>query len=279
MTEEAQATEVVDQEATAEVPAQEEQSAKEPEFDPKKRYDVNDDPRLLVEKIKYKDRQVKASDARNKLYWDAIQKLNERLDQFETKTTQSEYSQSENVLLTQLQEARDNGDIAKETKLLGELVDLRVQQKIEKEKPAKQAKIDPEIQALVGDPDVQTIAERMHEKDASGELLRPWMNQNHPKYNYVEAQLNSILVRQETEQGWYDMDKALDELDQIMMKPTKSAKPAPKPGPDPMGGSNLTNSQQRAKMKLSPQEEAMAYKLGLTPDAYLNGKRRTGQIK
>jgi hypothetical protein len=120
----------------------------------------------------------------------------------------------------------------------------------------------------------------MNERGKDGELVRPWMQTNHPKYNYVQAQLSAIEARHMSDYGDLNVVEALDELDKMLMpakaKSTQSS--APRKGIDPMGGSNLTKNQQRAKMKLSPQEEAIAYKLGLTPDAYLSGKRRTGQI-
>ena len=270
------------EEIVTETQQQEEPVQEEAVFDPKKRYDVGDDPKFLVEKIKYENRQKKASDARNKMYWDMIQKQQERLDALEARTQESDLSSAKTAILQKIQEARELGETDKEAKLLEELVELKVQDKL---KPAKKQDLPPEVKRAMNDPDFSGIVERMNERDERGNLARPWMHQGHPKFEYAQAQANLIEAEMIEETGDFNLEEALDRLDQVMsqkLNPQKQQKTAPSRGPDPMAGGNLTNTKQRATIKLSPEEEFIAQRLGIAPDKYLASKQKlqaAGKLK
>ena len=128
-----------------------------------------------------------------------------------------------------------------------------------------------------------TVVDRMNERDDNGQYIRPWMQTNHKDFKFAEAQANLIEAKMVSERGYFDLEEALDELDAVMRNRTAVVKqPAPKRGPDPLSGSNLTNTQQKAKMKLSPEEERIAHLLGIKPENYLASKQKlqsAGKLK
>ena len=134
---EQQNEEVVDtQEQTQEAPAN--QDTQE-EFDPKSRVDFNPEQQRKFNDL-YK--QVKMSDARNKMLADMNQKALDKIDELEKRFSQTDHAEAERILTSRLKEARESGDEDKADKIFQELIDFKVDSRLNKKQPEKPKPVD-----------------------------------------------------------------------------------------------------------------------------------------
>jgi hypothetical protein len=232
------------------------------EFDPKERVDITD-PKV---QRKFNDvyKQMKMSDARNKMLADMNQKALDKIAELESRFSQTDHAEAERILTSRLKEARDSGDEDRADKILQEIIDFRVDSKIKGSQPKQPVKSE------IIDPDVQTVVAFAQETDTRGNLLRPWISENHPQHQNAMKMAGAIAVSVNAEFGYTDIGEVMRRMDDAM-KP-KAAPQGNSRAPDPMRG-NLTNKPAQGKIKLSSQELAAAEKLGVKPEDYLKWKR------
>lgn len=257
---EQQNEEVVDtQEQTQEAPAN--QDTQE-EFDPKSRVDFNPEQQRKFNDL-YK--QVKMSDARNKMLADMNQKALDKIDELEKRFSQTDHAEAERILTSRLKEARESGDEDKADRIMQEIIDFRVDSKLKTKAPVNTV-MQPSAEDIEN---ARTVVRFAQETDASGNLLRPWIDSRHPQYTNAMKMAGAIAVSVDSEFGYVDIPEVMRRMDEAMKpKPTQQGNSR---APDPMRG-NLTNGSSKGKMKLSPQELAAAQKLGVKPEDYLKWK-------
>lgn len=255
----AEATQNAEPEVEIEIEdTQPEETEVEAEFDPKERVEFT----TPEQQKKFNDvyKQMKMSDNRNKLLSDALKEQDARLTEFEKRFNQTDHAEAERILTNRLKEARAEGDEEKEIKILNELVDFRADSKINQ----RVAKQKPTAEPIQADPEVRYVLELAEEKDATGNLVRPWLDASNPQYRSAAIQAEIIGQRMLAETGEIDIPSVMTELDKAMAKRTTSR---PRQA-DPMSG-NLTNNRSAPKLKLSPDQAAICEKLGIKPEAYL----------
>lgn len=233
----------------------------EQEFDPKQRVEFS----TPEQQKKFNDlyKQVKMSDARNRMQQDMLQKAMDKLGEFEKRFSQTDHAEAERILNTRLKEARDSGDEEKADQILQEIIDFRVDSKLNGKKEEK-PKVDP-----MADPDVRTVVQFAQETDDSGRPLRPWIDATHPQHANAMKLAGAVAMDVNAEYGYVDIGEVFRRMDEGMKR--KAAPQGNSRAPDPMRG-NLTNNNNKGKIKLSPQELAIANKLGVKPEEYLKWK-------
>lgn len=207
---------------------------------------------------------MKMSDARNRMLADMNNKALEKINELESRFQQTDHAEAERILTSRLKEARDAGDENKADSILKEIikfnVDKELKEKVEKPKPV----------TTIDDPDVQAVVSFAQETDVRGNLLRPWISDNHPAHKNAMKLAGAIAIEVNADLGYVDVGEVMRRMDDAM-----KSKPKPMQGntraPDPMRG-NLTNTPPKSKMKLSSQELAIAQKLGVKPEDYLKWK-------
>lgn len=240
----------------------EQPEAQEEEFDPKERVEISD-PKV---KRKFNDiyKQMKMSDARNRMLTDMNQKALDKITELESRFQQTDHAEAEKILTSRLKEARESGDEAKADTIFKEIIKFNV------DKELKEKIVPPKPITRVDDPDVRAVVSFAQETDTNGNLLRPWIADNHPAHNNAMKLAGALAMEVNAELGYVDVGEVMTRMDGAM-----KAKPKPVAGnsraPDPMRG-NLTNPPPRGKMKLSSQELAVAQKLGVKPEDYLKWK-------
>lgn len=258
-----EAEEISQDNAPKDSPEVEELEQKQEEFDPKERVEFT----TPEQQKKFNDvyKQMKMSDARNKMQSDMLAKAMDKISDLESRFKQTDHAEAERILTARLKEARDAGDEDKADKILQEIIDFRVDSKIKgKEEKPKHAPV-------IDDADVQTVVSFAQETDVRGNLLRPWISQDHPQHTNAMKLAQATALSVNADLGYVDVGEVMRRMDDAM-------KPKPKPAQgnsraaDPMRG-NLTNTPPKGKMKLSPQELAAAQKLGVKPEDYLKWKR------
>jgi len=254
---EAQQTEVSEQ-PEAEVQEQTE------EFDPRQRVEFS----TPEQQKKFNDiyKQVKMSDARNKMQSDMLAKAMEKITELESRFSQTDQAEAERILTSRLKEARDSGDEDKADRILQEIIDFRVDSKIRTATAPKVQAVNPENDAAV-----QTVVQFARETDDSGAPIRPWIADNHPKHNEAMKLAGAVAMQVHAELGYTDIGEVFRRMDDAM-KPKAKPPQGNSRAPDPMRG-NLTNRPAQGKIKLSSQELAAAQKLGVKPEDYLKWKR------
>lgn len=242
------------------------------EFDPKERVEITD-PKV---QRKFNDiyKQMKMSDARNKLLLDMNQKALSELDELRSRFQQTDHAEAERILTSRLKEARDSGDEEKADKILQEIIDFRVDSKIK-------AKID-QPKPIARDPsdeaDARMVVQYAQETDARGNLLRPWIDDRHPDHANAMKLVAAKALEVNAELGRVDIGEVMIRMDEAM-KPKARAQQGNSRAPDPMRG-NLTNTPPRGKMKLSSGEMEALNKLNrslpsnqqIKPEDYLKWK-------
>lgn len=255
--------EAVESEAVETTESNEQQAPEQDDFDPKERVEISD-PKVLR---KFNDiyKQMKMSDARNKMLNDMNQKALEKISELESRFQQTDHAEAERILTSRLKEARDAGDEDKADKILQEIIDFRVDSKLKGQKVEK-----PQPKPVMDDPDVQAVVHFAQETDIHGNPLRPWIDARHPAHANAMKLAGAVAIEVNAELGYLDVAEVMKRMDDAM-----KAKPKPQGNnraPDPMRG-NLTNNTAKGKMKLSPQELVAAQKLGVKPEDYLKYKR------
>ncbi len=220
-------------------------------------------------------KQMKMSDARNQMQLDLLQKQQKRLDEVESRFKQTDTAEVERILLTKIKSARDSGDDAAEFAAQSELVDFRVDKKI-----SEKINAQPQPQYTQESPDVKYVSDTINEVDSSGNLVRPWMQNDSPDQAIALNALEQIKGKYIGDP--YALPKTLAELDNFMRSRMTPKTPPNNPqvrAPNPMQGSNLTNNKQKTTIKMTVAELSIAKKLGVDPKAYaasrdrINGKK------
>lgn len=246
-------------------PAEQDQSEDEGQEEKPKKEWVEFTPE---QQAKFNDvyKQVKMSDARNQMLTKMLEEQQKQLDDLKGRFSQTDQAEVERVLKTRLQEAREEGDVDKEFKIMGEINEFLSSQKSKQAEKTKETKQD-----IPDDPETRYVVALAQETDDSGQPLRPWLSDKHPRYKSMLTQATIIAAELEAEGETADITKVMKRLDERMNK-----KPNPR-SPDPMGG-NLTTSKNsnNIKPKLSAQEKAIAAKLGMSEADYLDGKLNYG---
>lgn len=209
-------------------------------------------------------KQVKMSDSRNQLYWDMIQRQQEQLEELQGRFQQTDSAEVERTLQNRLQDARDEGDIAKENRVLQELIDYRVQKATAKPQAPK-----PTLAQL--DPEAQQVVQMAQQTDSRGNLLHGWISADHPKHNTAVKMAAIMATQMNAEEGYIDIPTIIEKVTESMTKQTAPA--GNRRAPDPMSGSNLTKNPSKGKIRLSSQEMAIAQKLGVKPEDYAKWKK------
>lgn len=235
------------------------------DFDPKKDKVEFSTPEQLA-RFKAIEAQRNASDQRNKMYWDLIQKQQERLDALEGRLSQEDHAIAEKTILEKLQKANDEGDTAEIAKAVDELVKFRTTAEKKPEKTTQKVNDIP----LEQTPDFQYVAELASETDEKGQPLRPWLLEAGDNPQIVQrAEEIAREIASKNPSDPYIVAKVMQQLDKEYTKP--KARPQTRV-PDPMQGSNLTQQQQRGGIKLTDAEREIARKLGVDPKRYFERK-------
>lgn len=210
-------------------------------------------------------KQVKMSDARNQMKDQMLEKAMAKIEELEKRFSQTDQAEAEKILKTRLQEARDEGDMDKEFKILDEIMDFRRSQK-EQPKTKEQPKVE-----IPDDPETRYVVGLAQETDERGQPLRPWLVETHPRYKTMLTQATIIANEMELEGKEFSLPQLMKTLDERMNKKPNTR------SPDPMGA-NLTSNKNanNIKPKLSNAEKAIAAKLGMSEADYLDGKLTYG---
>jgi len=247
---------------TVEDPSQEEG------FDPRKHVEFSTPDQQKKFNDVYK--QMRMSDNRNKMLTSMLEKAVGEIDELKARFSQTDHAEAERILNTRLKEARDAGDETKADQIMQEIIDFRVKGEVQKLQPKDQ----PKLEDVENSPDVMAVVSYAQETDNSGNLLRPWISDKHPQHANAMKMASIVAMQVNADLGYVDIPEVMKRMDEAM-KP-KAKTPQPQQGstraPDPMRG-NLTNTPPKGKMKLSPQELAIAQKLGVKPEAYLKWKQ------
>lgn len=239
-------------------------------FDSKKRVDFS----TPEQQKKFNDiyKQVKMSDARNKMLMDAIERQNQVIDELQGRFSQTDHAEAEKVLNSRLREARDSGDEEKADKILQEIIDFRTEAKIKQLSRPKEQKPKQDY-----DPDVQAVVSFAQETDNSGNLLRPWIAETHPQHQNAMKVASAVALAVNAEYGYVDIPEVMKRMDEAMRpKPRQQSNSR---SPDPMRG-NLTTQQTRSKVSVSSKESEILAKLNaylpsdrqIKPEGYLKWK-------
>lgn len=231
-----------------------------------------DDP-AIQKRINNLYKQVKMSDSRNQMKDEMLEKAMQRIEELESRFAKTDEAQAETLLMERLREARDEGDDDSYDKIQQELIDFRANKIIE-QKLAKQQK-----QPIVNyDAEAKYVTEMAMETLPNGDLARPWLHPDHPKYNDVIGRAAQLAVEYDGNDP-YMVNKIMTQIDKEMAGNAMTQKKnTNNRAPDPMQGTNLTNNSTRSKIKLSKEEVAMAKKLGMSPEKYAQGKKMTGLV-
>ncbi len=232
------------------------------------------------EKFNYMYKQTKMSDARNQMLTDLLQRQQTQLDDLKGRFSKTDAADAENTLINKIMAARDAGDHVGEITATKEMVEFLADQKISEKVnvPPK----NPASQAQAESPDAQYVISLMSEVDGSGQPVRPYLHEGDPNFQNALNTLESIKNKYVGDP--YALPKALSELDSIMRQKMNQAPPnQPRPvqarAPNPLQGSNLTNQQPQAKIKMTRAELDIAKKLGVDPKRYaakrdeINGRK------
>lgn len=241
----------------------------EKEFDPSKRVEIKDPE--VQRKFNHLYKQVKMSDQRNQLKDQMLEKAMAKIDDLESRWSKTDHAEAEKMLMARYKEAKESGDDDKELKILNELIEFKADQKLQKTKQEKPAEpVKPQGLDALGE-DGKYVYSLATETNDAGELVRPWLNEEHPRYRNALKHATLIASELEADTGDVDIADLMDRLDQQMNKKEPPKVQPNKRALDPMR-SNLTNKDTRGKIKISADEAAVAKKLGVSLEEYVKWK-------
>lgn len=268
---EIEVTEDTSVEDSSETETSQEESDDTDGFDPKERVEISD-PKVRM-KFNHLYKQMKMSDKRNTLYWDLIQKQQQELENIKSRFEQTDQADAEKILRTKLKEARDIGDDEAADKIMEDIVDFRLEKKLQEKLPKITKPVKPEIPEQFNTPEGQELLSFAYETNESGELAHGWMDSAHPQHQ--RALKLTALYRDEVEKelGEVDVTEVLKRVSANINKPVKQVtKPlGNNRAPDPLGR-GLTNNSGKGKLNLSSEEMAICKKLGVNPEEYRKWK-------
>lgn len=205
-------------------------------------------------------KQMKMSDQRNAMLTDILTEQQRQLDELRARNLQSDSANAEQMLMAKIKAARETGNEDAEFKAIGELADFRAEQKIRKVNATQQQAQQQTAQLETRE--AQYVDSLMRETDASGNLIRPWLNPQGPDFNNTINQLQTIAKKYYGDP--FALQKSMAELDVIMSQKKEPPKPhvtTNTRAPNPMAGGNLTNGNPRGTIKMTRAEMDIINKL------------------
>lgn len=215
-------------------------------------------------------RDLKKSDQRNQMLTDFLQEQQRQIDELRSATQeikaekiQLDQVEAEKLLMSKIRTARDEGDMDAYDAAYVELTEFRASkaaQKIIDQKVNELSQKDSTVDAG----HARYIASLMEERGASGEFVRPWLQETHPEFTDTIQQLAVIAYKYNGDPN--QLQKSLSELDRIkgaQMKkdePPKTAQTQQR-APNPLQGSNLTNQKPKGTIKMTRAEQTILNKL------------------
>jgi hypothetical protein len=205
---------------------------------------------------------------------EATARLQNRLDEAEKRDAVAD-------LKSQLRTARDQGDDDAVEKLQDKLTEIMVEAKLEKKiKPAQQQQVqqqDMQQAALqLSQSESRITTKWANEVDDDGEYLRPWaVTDTHPKSAVAADYLADLL--QNEEYADLTIKEKLALVDEKYGRKTQV-----KRNVNAVGEGSLTKATEKTDIKLTPDEQRVAYRMfsklskGEAEKAYLEGKKLTG---
>ena len=184
-----------------------------------------------------------------------VKDLKSKLEKIESKGAEKEASDQKQTVKYALAKAHENSDSRAVAELTAKLVEL--------EKPAPAPKPEPVNTDDMSPQDKENFTRWLTELGEDGNLKRPWALQHHPKYNDAIEVTNVILADPSISMN--GLNAVLNALDQRMTP--KKAAPAPTTAAVLSGGAKRPMSK-----SLSPEEQYVAKKMGLSPEDYLKSK-------
>ena len=173
-------------------------------------------------------------------------KLIERLDKMESSQAEKATSDRLSELGGQEKEAMESGDFDRATEIRNQITDLKVDSKVQVEKPQ-----EPEESWLTPERE-QKISDWSAARDEKGNLLRPWADPDHEDHETAISAAQVIIAKNPN----MDLEDLLEKIEKVNGRVT--SKPA-----RPFAGSLSGNSDVRPKAK----------KVALTEDEKLIAKR------
>ena len=250
------------------------EEAPEPEKkEPRRTEFVETDDPKVQERINDLYGQAKNSDARNQALIEHNQALEARLsevlerqDKFEADVKSTKSDQVEGEIKERLRQARSDGDYDTVDKLENDLLDIRLERRIEQRVAAQPKSKQQPQEALQTSPDQMYAFHLGSEKDQQGNLVRPWLQDWHPDN---EKAINTLMsIRGELENAGKQPDvramfSILDERMKGGAKPRQEAAVLP---------SSDTAHNPKKVVKLTKQEAEIARRMGISPEAYARQK-------
>ena len=218
------------------------------------------------EKFNYIYKQVKQSDARNQMLMDMLETATQKIGDLEGRFTQTDEADAKGILVNKIKHARSEGNDEAEISAIEELAEFLAEKKVQKVN--KPAVAEVEKFAPQKAQETQYIQNLMTETDIRGDLVRPWLNENDPKFYNAINELEKISVKYIGDP--FALQKSLADLDIVMTQKKEPPKnpPTQTRAPNPMQGGNLTNHKPKATIKLTKAELDIAKKLGVDPKRY-----------
>lgn len=240
------------------------------EFDPKERVEISD-PKVKA-KFNHLYKQMKMSDKRNTMYWDLIQKQQEKLEELESRFQQTDFADAEKMLKSRLKEARDMGDDDKADQIMQEIVDFRFEKKLKEFAPKKELNKKQEQEFKT--PEEKEIASFAFKTDDNGEMLHPWIDSGHPQHQRALKLTADFRDQVEEEFGYIDITEVMKRVSSAMKKPMQPQikNKGNNRAPDPFANKGLTNNSNKGKLSLSSAEKDICRKLGLSEEEYTKWK-------
>jgi hypothetical protein len=270
---------------------QEEKEITEEDFDPKTFVEV-DSPQIQ-KKINYLYKQVKNKDEQAALLKDELRKLAENLElkhqnelylanelnAIKNKFTQEYETKTLSELRNQYQEAINNYDYETATKINEKIIDFKTEQKlnsiisnqINKEQPIQQKQ--PKAPSYQSDPqDVKDLEKLSSEKSDNGNLLRPWLNQQHPEFQDV-VDLTAALANKYIRKGQRpSLSTLMKEIDSIKGVRINNSIKQPT-APAVLSGQSSVGFPTDNQVKLTNLERTFAAKMGVDEELYAKVKK------
>ncbi len=184
--------------------------------------------------------------------------VNEKLEQFEAKTSQKEVADSRAVVKAALVKAKEDGNYRAEVELTERLFTMDAPKQQEQPRQVVQP---PETQ--LSQQELAQFNNWLTELDEKGDIKRPWALAHHPQYETAVEITNRILADPSISMN--GMQAVLGALDKEMG--SRRAKPATAPVLDGAGG------KPRQAKTLTPEQQYVARKMGLSDAQYLEGMK------
>lgn len=242
-----------------------------PKKEPRRTKFVKTDDPDVIERINDLYGQVKKSDAAKQMILDhnriMEQKLSEyaeKLEKFERTNKESASDKVESELKSKLRTAREEHDLDTIEQIEDKLLDLRMEKRLSGVITPKAAPIPNTAQQQIDQRLVHNalyVENVSNEKDAQGNLVRPYLFDWHPDNKKAVDLFNSIPKEFASAGKDVDLKTIIEVLDERMKgkKPSRSSS---------VLSGNDDDIPERHTVKLTSQQVYTAQRMGITPEAY-----------